>query len=438
MAEQQNKLFTMVTGAPQPSQAATSTGVPQQQAGGTATGNIGQDIAPTVVSPGSEGSIIDVIKDMQITANIIPANSRLKESIPFVILDEYTQKANAILAQATYFARGLGFTSDDIAKVAGGVDRVRQAASSGLKDLVSSFAENMNERLSNLVEQAGNRASDQISNLQSAFRTSKGTELAGPLLPYNGLYARGKKQRSYILPYFADGKRRLNNNYSDSSSGFASKSMFNTTVKEYADKLEDFAMQLLAAAPGAYVEKFKSFSPSESPNTFTVDFDLINTIDPSKIQTHFDFIFLLLYQNLPFRKNMAEILPPRLYALTVPGEVYYPFCNISSIKIDCLGVKRMFSIKHPLIGSDVSASVPEVYSVSITVNPLTYDAANFMIADEITKVKSRSASSTAPPPPQTVPPPAVPTPVTNVIPNPTPVAGGGTVGAFLPPGAIPR
>lgn len=386
MADNTNTLFKLV----QRVTTATDTQTTAQMAGQSEkTGNIGQETPPIIAEPGDGeggGKVIDVIQNMQFTSGIItPA---LKERIPFVKLDEFTQNANAILAQATYFTRGLGFTSSDLAKVGGLVEKGRDKVASGMKDLVSSFASNANDRIKNLITQAGDRATDQIGNLGSVFSTNEDAELKGPLLPYNGLYVRSPLIRTYFFPYFNDAKRSITNGMSDTQTGFASKSMFNTGVKKYADQLQDLAEQLLAAAPGAYVEKFKSFSPAETANSFKIDFELINTIDPKKIQTHFDFIFLILYQNLPFRKNMAEILPPKLYALTVPGEVYYPFCNISQIKIDCIGVKRMFNIVHPINGDTVKASVPEVYSISITVTPLTYDAANFMVADQIFKARS--------------------------------------------------
>jgi hypothetical protein len=123
-------------------------------------------------------------------------------------------------------------------------------------------------------------------------------------------------------------------------------------------------------------------------------------------------LFLLAYQNLPFRKDIARVTLPKIYTFIIPGEIYLPYAYISSLKIDFIGNRRKMKLIHPKgIASDVGPTnnpaggtstdciVPEVYSVSMTITGLTMPAANYMVADELFKITSTSVETTPLPEP---------------------------------------
>jgi hypothetical protein len=180
-------------------------------------------------------------------------------------------------------------------------------------------------------------------------------------------------------------KKSIATNFTDSETGLLKNNVFKIINSGFDNAYEKIGQSLLAATPGAYIEQPKFFSPTSGEN-YRITFNLINTVDGGKIQRHLDFLFLLAFQNLPFRKNIAEVLPPKIYSFTLPGELYIPFAYISKLDIQFIGNRRAMNMRLPYINKTDRCIVPEVYSVTLEITSLTYTSANFMIADQINKI----------------------------------------------------
>lgn len=341
------------------------------------TGTFGQAIPPIEITPGTGAGVIDVIGTMQFVGNDI--GEGLKDRIPFCILKEYELVSNSTVSQLLYYVRSLGITDEQLAETGGDVNKIVEKARAKGAELKG----DKNNLIKTVVGKLFEGISDQLGNVGRALINDE--KLDGVLLPYNGLYARKSTGFQYIFPYFEDLKKSIATNFTDSETGLLKNNAFSNITEGFKDVYQKIAGNLLTATPGAYIEQPKFFSPGGGEN-YRVTFNLINTVDSSKIQRHLDFLFLLAFQNLPFRKNIAEVLPPKIYSFTLPGELYIPFAYISKLDIQFIGNRRAMSMRLPYIDRTDRCIVPEVYSVTMEITSLTYTSANFMIADQLNKI----------------------------------------------------
>jgi len=159
--------------------------------------------------------------------------------------------------------------------------------------------------------------------------------------------------------------------------------------------MERTAYMLNITQPGTFIEKPKFFQYDTAGDTVTVSFPLFNTIkrtDKIPYQQNYELLWILAFQNKPYRTSFSRISPPKLYTLTVPGQKYMPYCYISDMKIDFGGTRRNLPVSIPAPGTDtnfntVQISIPDVYMVSITFTSLLADVANRMIDSGFTSKK---------------------------------------------------
>jgi hypothetical protein len=355
------------------------------------TGVFGQAINPIQIVPGTGDGVIDIIGSMQFVGNEI--SDSLKDRIPFCILKEYELVSNSTVSQLLYYVRSLGITDEQLASTGGNVEKIAEK----VKAKSNEFKGEKNSIIKDVVGSVLNGISDQLGNVSNALASNE--RLDGVLLPYNGLYARQATGFQYVFPYFEDLKKSITTNFTDSETGLLKNNVFKAVNSLFDDAYEKIGQSLLAATPGAYIEQPKFFSPGSGEN-YKITFNLINTVDGVKIQRHLDFLFLLAFQNLPFRKNIAEVLPPKIYSFTLPGELYIPFAYISKLDIQFIGNRRAMNMRLPYINKTDRCIVPEVYSVTLEITSLTYTSANFMVADQINKIVVPEVSNQPAEPPK--------------------------------------
>jgi len=374
--------------------------------------------------PAGNSGIINIVESMQIATNDIVASSYLANKIPTCILKEYELVANSSVSQLLYYARSVGVGVDNITNNLPSIDSITSRLPSAITDLQS--------RANKLTSVAGNKINEFVSGninelldkatqpIQEILKNNE--QFQGSMTPYQNLYLRKATNFKYIFPYFTDKKKEINTAFSDSQTGLLAGNLFANVTGVAKKAYETVAKNLLFATPGAYIEQPKFFDNSATGESYEIQFDLINTINSDRVQSHFDLLFLLAYQNLPYRKDIARITLPKIYTFIIPGEIYLPYAYISSLKIDFVGNRRKMKLIHPKAfaefgptantsgGTSVDCIVPEVYSVSMTVTGLTTPAANYMIADELFKITSTSVESSSNPtfstrssPPQTTP-----------------------------------
>ena len=189
---------------------------------------------------------------------------------------------------------------------------------------------------------------------------------------YQNLYGVNKTKFTYRLPYLEDGFKQINNSWSadDEASGFISSNVARV------------AALTKGMVPSVGVDYSKSFQyPSDGPS-HTVTFYLDNTLQSghestkNSIADNINFVYLLLYQNLPSRVNRTSVKPPVIYQAFLPGVFSYRWSFLSNISINFVGTRRRSRV---VIGGKLTeAVIPEGYEIQMTINSLTPETQNLM------------------------------------------------------------
>jgi hypothetical protein len=148
--------------------------------------------------------------------------------------------------------------------------------------------------------------------------------------------------------------------------------------------------------PGTFIEKPKYYQYNSEGNSITVTFPLLNTVPSTgKISylQNYELLWILIFQNRPYRTSFTRVSPPKLYTLTVPGQEFMPFCYISNMKIDFQGTRRTLPVTLG-ISPDATAlvSIPDAYIVTITFQSLLANTGNTMVDTGFTNSKIRARS----------------------------------------------
>lgn len=333
--------------------------------------------------PGQSQGLIDVISDFTFTAS--PITPYLKNKIPYIVLFEHDVEYNSTLASLLYYTKLVPGASDVIGRGVGAVAGVAQTGANKIQTWVEELLNKVPLDATNkdLINKAANIGPQSISNMLAdvAGSFNSPTEFTNPVLaPYNGLYLRRPTGFSYILPYYDNKKRNISSLYGDTQQGLVGKSGVTTLLGSVKEKVEQFLGTTLLASPGAFIEtpKFYNMPDGES---ITVNFNLLNTINPYDYIMHYDFLFLLTFQNIHYRKDLARIIPPKMYRCIIPGEQEFPFCYVERMDVNFKGNRRILPIRSRIGGAQIDAIIPDAYEVSITIKSLTPSSGNFMVAN---------------------------------------------------------
>ena len=199
----------------------------------------------------------------------------------------------------------------------------------------------------------------------------------------NGLYTLTSTKFEYIFPY-------LENRAMDASPRFAE---FNSVLKGDISKKVASAVSNLTqgdlisapelSQPGVYIEQPQLMDISSSSGSdITVTFPLLNTLSYDGAVKNYQLLWLLAFQNKPYRESKTVVSPAKVYRVYIPGTRYMHFAHISNLNVDFLGVRRTVRMPMPTVAktpSQVSVIMPDAYKVSITFRSLTTDMGNLMI-----------------------------------------------------------
>jgi hypothetical protein len=334
----------------------------------------------------SEGKIIDVVNDFSWTAS-----PKLQSStkVPVMYLQEREQIQNSLLSSAIYYLNAaaefdIGNKDGNTAK--GFNDNVKAFLTS-LDDIVKDGLGTSLGVTDFLFRRAG---VEEITKQNLASDTSL---LQDRLKSYIGIYLTKPTGFNYVFPFYNQTPLGINSNWSSESQLLTNPVAGAVNAAQGA--MERTAYMLNITQPGTFIEKPKFFQYDTAGDTVTVSFPLFNTIkrtDKIPYQQNYELLWILAFQNKPYRTSFSRISPPKLYTLTVPGQKYMPYCYISDMKIDFGGTRRNLPVSIPAPGTDanfntVQISIPDVYMVSITFTSLLADVANRMVDSGFTSKK---------------------------------------------------
>lgn len=277
--------------------------------------------------------------------------------IPKLMLTEKEQVLNSQLSQALYYINSVAKAGTDVvskfAEFIGVDDKVQAAALT---------------KLNNITTGVQGRTADPstVKRLESNFLRS-----------LIGLYLTEDTGFTYCLPYF-EKPPSINNSWGASNNESVASGLINTGM----DVVEEISSFVNLAQPGVYIQKAKHFSFAEEGPTLTVKFPLFNTVTRNQgdisYQLNYEFLWLLTYQNKPYKTSFARTLPPKIYDATIQGMVNMPYAYISSLEVDFVGTVRNKEVEIADIGR-FSAPIPDAYEVTIQFTSLLSDYANLMV-----------------------------------------------------------
>ena len=313
-----------------------------------------------ILVPKNSGTI-DVINDFIWTAS--PQIATFKK-VPALYLTERKQELNSLLASAMYYLNAAEL----------GVGKAVEAITTKVVSLLPNAESNINK---------GNKQYQSFASSYTGSATDK--SLLANLKSYIGIYYTEVTGFEYALPYFNNSGLNTTNSWSETAQ---TRTPLATDIMEGVENLgNQISSTLNINQPGTFIEKPKYYQYDASGKTVTVTFPLFNTItrgigsnsqDKLPYQQNYELLWILAYQNRPFRTSFSRVSPAKMYTLSIPGQEFFPYCFIESLTIDFKGTRRNLEVILPN-NIPVTTSIPEAYVVTITFKSLLANVSNMMI-----------------------------------------------------------
>ena len=328
------------------------------------------DPYPRPQPPGGS-AIVDVIRNYSWFSNGGPggASEGALGKVPPIYLTEREQTLDSLLSQAMYYANnaslGTLYNSESDRNVSKFAEIIGNVV-----DVVSNTAEKLTPNVLNLKKAINKGLSAEDRQLM----------VSNDLASLVGLYITKPTGYQYVFPYF-ENPPQLRNQWESADASTGNASLLDTVVGKGAKVIEEIAKTLNITQPGIYIQKAKSYKMGDGPS-LTVTFPLFNTIYRADgsipgYQQNYELLWLLLYQNKPFKTSFTRVIPPKLYSLAVPGIANMPYAELSQMQINFAGTTRNLDVD--IAGTVINVPIPDAYEVSLTFNSLLGDYANLMV-----------------------------------------------------------
>ena len=340
--------------------------------GSTGGGNgILNNTDPYLVPKPNGAGIVDVIRNFSWYSG---GSTQMQENAirktPQVFLVEREQLLSSLLTQALYYANSIpGIGSNGATQ--------KKEAESFFKKMTNilSYAMNPGSAAANLMQKAATGALDVLT-------AGDDTQLliGNKLRSLIGIYLTKPTGFKYVFPYF-ENPPSIQNSWEGTSAENAPG--FVEEVADNSGKVFDgVAKSINLAQPGIFIQKAKSYKVNEQGQSVTVRFPLFNTVkrgNDTPYQQNYELLWLLIYQNKPFKTSFTRVRPPKLYSVTIPGMVSMPYAEISRLEVNFVGTTRNKTVD--IGGNKFETPIPDAYEVTIEITSLLADYANTMMSD---------------------------------------------------------
>lgn len=313
--------------------------------------------------------VIDVVNDFSWYAGPKATTAALNK-VPCVFLQEREQLLSSLISGAMYYlnAANKGISdvlqSEAVGSLLGSITSEKDAKS--IQDSVQGTFESLNTVL-------GGTAAD-----KELLKQHNLNSLAG-------IYFTRPTDFHYRLPMYSSPDSVLSQGYDEGGDG-----ILQSVIAGGQEIVQNIADTVNFSQPGTYIEKPNYFQ-GVGFRSEEVTFPLSNTIrrgTVSPIQQNYELLWLLAFQNKPYRTSFSRTPPPKIYSVTCPGQFSMPYAFIESMNVEFQGTVRKTSVTVPsgngegAIGSKVvQTNVPEAYQVTIKFKSLVGEYGNTMISD---------------------------------------------------------
>lgn len=312
--------------------------------------------------PSSVNEYIDVVNRFcWFSSGMSTATAAAMAKIPKLVLVEKEQVLNSQLSQALYYLNTITNTGTNITSKA-----------------ISKFSEFMG-----VSDDSQSDAQKKITEFKKLIRGKGVDDSTTKRLENNflksliGLYLTKDTGFKYYLPYF-EKPPSINNSWGSANNESVASGLINTGM----DVVDEISSFVNLAQPGVYIQKAKHFSFADEGPSLTVKFPLFNTVSRNQgdisYQLNYELIWLLTYQNKPYKTSFARTLPPKIYDATIPGMMNMPYAYISNLEVNFVGTVRNKEVEIAGLGR-FTAPIPDAYEVTIQFTSLLSDYANLMV-----------------------------------------------------------
>ena len=378
-------------------------------AGNAIVNNISVDEKMAPLPEPINNGLINVTKDFKWTKTI--RNDINVSQIPTLSLTEYYITQPAFLSNIrnvySILPKAVAGVASNVANsIPGGKEYIKFIKetignvenSSFIQD---SVVENLKNPLVTKVKGMATAALDGIAVMGSGIDVGS----AAYMKAYEDIYGVLKSNFRYRIPYFSKNWKSITTKFEGGT--------FNDTGNSNSDNPVEQFMSL-AAVPyqfantlgdklttGFAMDFAKSYQYGSDGPSATINFFLDNTYDsftdkegvPS-YQKNWELIFLLLYKNLPNKRNRLFFDPPVIYRADVPGVFHYLYSYMSDLRVTALGNtqprKISLNMKDNKESTDnkqsIETLIPEAFEVSITLTSLLPETKNLFLNSYNTSV----------------------------------------------------
>lgn len=320
------------------------------------------------------GGIIDVVNDFTWSASNITQD--VIKKMPKVMLTERRQELNSTISSALYYLNAVRNTGSTL-----GGDALKTITTK-LNSLVSGT--DVSATITNAAKNINNFIkSNAVSSDDTALLTT-----ADYLKSYLGIYYTKKTGLQYVFPYFGDNLIGIENSFAASAQ---EKTGVGSAIETGQALVNEVSSTINLTQPGSYIERPKHYQYPTEGKSVTVTFPLVNTFRRNTFlpyQQNYELLWILAFQNKPYRTSFSRIMPPKIYTLTIPGQEFFPYCYISNMQVNFNGTRRLLPVTLPT-GKTVDTPIPEAYIVTITFTSLLASIGNTMVASAFgSKIKT--------------------------------------------------
>ena len=317
-------------------------------------------------------SFIDVVHNFSWYAGPKASTAAL-DKIPCVFLTEREQKVSSLISGALYYLRASKKAIEGQLKKFGNLDDPTSLLG---KLNANGSVSSIQNAVGNFGNAINNEIGDDLKLLE--FHNLKSLE---------GIYLTSETGFNYRLPYYNQ-EHEITSTWGEKGDGTGG--LLGGLISKGTELVNTISETVNITQPGVYIEKPRYFQNVDSQGqSKTIKFPLLNTIRRSEnpIQQNYELLWLLAFQNKPYKTSFAKTPPPKIYTVSVPGEFSMPYAYISNLSIKFLGTIRRLPVSIPNLSNGsistktVEVPIPEAYDVSITFNSLINDYGNTMVSN---------------------------------------------------------
>ena len=177
--------------------------------------------------------------------------------------------------------------------------------------------------------------------------------------PYEAMYHAKKTGNIYHLPYFNTYDHMTTQNWGDN------RGIIDNLAETVATMQKMFK-------PAAGIEAPYSWGGGMNAS-YTVTFDLLNTVTKEDIGRNYDFRKVFINNNLHQRLTSTVSIPPVVYEVSIPGVRHAPIAAITNLGVEGIGELNQLSSEAAAangIKSSTAVIIPDAWRFNISFTEL--------------------------------------------------------------------